>query len=462
MTTAIIVLHYGDLRDTCTCLDSLSRLEGDSFQVIVVDNGTFPAAADEIAKKYPHTHVIRREVNGGWAGGNNTGIRYALDHGAKYVVLLNNDTTVSPNLLNLLLQASGEMPEYGVLGPLISFMDEPDQIRTDGFTFNLDDRFEDGPLLVIPAGKDGKAQKIAELLEKVGIQAKVKGDIVLAGKAKILDAAMQRKAAVVPALAKALAAVEGLPTRVAGTIPSAFRKSLEELSPTLPKELGGGSIAPVSRGLSWGAVGADLSAEKLQLRAIVQAKDATDAADLGRLAEKAIAILREQAEKETPEFAKGLQALQPEVKESQLRITLDARAVDGVVMPAIAKFREAAVRTESMNNLKQIGVAMHMYYDVYKTLPAQASYDKTKRPLLSWRVHLLPYLDQAALYKQFNLDEPWDSPNNKALLDFMPAVYRTGREAGVGTRFMVFLFCLVILIVCITFLLGFGFVFFVG
>jgi len=136
MTTAIIVLHYGDLRDTCTCLDSLSRLEGDSFQAIVVDNGTVPAAADEIAKKYPHTHVIRREVNGGWAGGNNTGIRYALDHGAEYVVLLNNDTTVAPDLLNLLLQASGEMPEYGVLGPVISFMDEPDQIRTDGFTFN--------------------------------------------------------------------------------------------------------------------------------------------------------------------------------------------------------------------------------------------------------------------------------------------------------------------------------------
>jgi GT2 family glycosyltransferase len=136
MTTAIIVLHYGDLRDTFSCLDSLSRLEGDSFQVIVVDNGTVPAANDEIAKKYPHTHVIRREVNGGWAGGNNTGIRDALDHGAEYVVLLNNDTTVAPNLLDLLLQAAREMPEYGVLGPVISFMDEPDQVRTDGFTFN--------------------------------------------------------------------------------------------------------------------------------------------------------------------------------------------------------------------------------------------------------------------------------------------------------------------------------------
>ncbi|HEV2949298.1 MAG TPA: glycosyltransferase family 2 protein [Gemmataceae bacterium] len=136
MTTAIIVLHYGDLGDTFNCLDSLRRLNGDSFQVIVVDNGTVPAAAGEIAKKYPHAHVIRREENGGWAGGNNTGIRYALDHGAEYVVLLNNDTTVALNLLELLLQAAREMPEYGILGPVISFMDEPDQVRTDGFTFN--------------------------------------------------------------------------------------------------------------------------------------------------------------------------------------------------------------------------------------------------------------------------------------------------------------------------------------
>lgn len=293
------------------------------------------------------------------------------------------------------------------------------------FTLNLDDRFDDGPLLVIPAGGGGKAQQIADALGKFGIQAKVNGNTVLAGKAKILAAAMERKAAAVPALAKALAAVEGMPTRVAGTIPSAFRKSLEELSPTLPKELGGGSIAPVSRGVSWGAVGADLSAEKLQLRAIVQARDATDAADLRRLADKVIATLREAAAEGPREFAKGLQELRPDVKESQLRLTLDSKAVDAAIMPMFAKMREAAVRTQSTNNLKQIGLAMHSYYDVNKTLPAQSSYDKKKRPLLSWRVHLLPYLDQLALYKEFKLDESWDSPNNKPLIAKMPAVLRS-------------------------------------
>ena len=55
-------------------------------------------------------------------------------------------------------------------------------------------------------------------------------------------------------------------------------------------------------------------------------------------------------------------------------------------------------------------------------MPASAGPDG--RPLLSWRVHILPYLDQAALFQQFHLDEPWDSPHNRALIDKMPAVYR--------------------------------------
>src|SRR5262245_54311700 len=135
-TVAIVVLHYGDIQDTWLCLDSLSHLQGDSLQVIVVDNGTVPAAAGEIARKYPRTHVIRQEANGGWAGGNNTGIHHALDQGAEYVVLLNNDTTVAPELVDVLLRVAREAPEHGILGPVISFMDEPDQVRTDGFTFN--------------------------------------------------------------------------------------------------------------------------------------------------------------------------------------------------------------------------------------------------------------------------------------------------------------------------------------
>ncbi len=94
----------------------------------------------------------------------------------------------------------------------------------------------------------------------------------------------------------------------------------------------------------------------------------------------------------------------------------------GLLLPATTKVREAANRMASSNNMKQMGLAFHNYHDTYDGIPGN-SYSPTGQPLLSWRVHLLPYLEQEALYQQFKLDEPWDSPNNKRLLDKMPKVY---------------------------------------
>lgn len=80
-------------------------------------------------------------------------------------------------------------------------------------------------------------------------------------------------------------------------------------------------------------------------------------------------------------------------------------------------------RMTSMNNLKQIALAMHNYHDAYNGLPAQAIYSKDGKPLLSWRVAILPFIEQDNLYRQFKLNEPWDSAHNKKLLSKMPAVY---------------------------------------
>jgi RNA polymerase sigma factor (sigma-70 family) len=84
---------------------------------------------------------------------------------------------------------------------------------------------------------------------------------------------------------------------------------------------------------------------------------------------------------------------------------------------------DAAARMVSQNNLKQIGIAMHNYHESFGALPAHAIYSKEGKPLLSWRVAILPYLDQDELYKEFHLDEPWDSEHNRKLLDKMPKVY---------------------------------------
>ncbi|HYV36324.1 MAG TPA: TIGR03067 domain-containing protein [Gemmataceae bacterium] len=82
-------------------------------------------------------------------------------------------------------------------------------------------------------------------------------------------------------------------------------------------------------------------------------------------------------------------------------------------------------RRVSANNLRQIGMAMHIYHDSYKGFPAHAIYSKDgKTPLLSWRVAILPFIEEGVLYDQFKLDEPWDSPHNKKLIAKMPKIYQ--------------------------------------
>ncbi|MCI0457353.1 MAG: DUF1559 domain-containing protein [Gemmataceae bacterium] len=87
------------------------------------------------------------------------------------------------------------------------------------------------------------------------------------------------------------------------------------------------------------------------------------------------------------------------------------------------KIELAGQRDFSQLNLKEIGLAFHSYHNQFKKFPAAAIYSKDGKPLLSWRVAILPHLKQGELYGQFKLDEPWDSPHNKKLLEKMPEVY---------------------------------------
>jgi hypothetical protein len=109
---------------------------------------------------------------------------------------------------------------------------------------------------------------------------------------------------------------------------------------------------------------------------------------------------------------------------------LDLDKSGPTVLDAIQKVREAAARTQGANNLKQLGLAMHNYNDSMGRFPANAIYDKNGKPLLSWRVAILPYIDQQELYKQFKLDEPWDSDNNKKLLEKMPKLFASPEDEG--------------------------------
>jgi hypothetical protein len=118
------------------------------------------------------------------------------------------------------------------------------------------------------------------------------------------------------------------------------------------------------------------------------------------------------------------------VRQQGTEVELSAHIEAGLADAALAldevaiRAREGRERVESANNLRQLTIAMHSYADRNRSrFPTHALYSAAGKPLLSWRVLLLPYLDQEELYKQFHLDEPWDSEHNKKLLAKMPRVF---------------------------------------
>jgi hypothetical protein len=94
-----------------------------------------------------------------------------------------------------------------------------------------------------------------------------------------------------------------------------------------------------------------------------------------------------------------------------------------LLLPAVQAAREAARRSVSLNNMKQISLALLTHETLQKTFPP-AGGGAEEGSQLSWRVHILPYLGEQDLYEQFHLDEPWDSEHNRALFARMPAVFK--------------------------------------
>ncbi len=111
-----------------------------------------------------------------------------------------------------------------------------------------------------------------------------------------------------------------------------------------------------------------------------------------------------------------------------------AAVLAALLLPAVQQAREAARRTQAKNNLKQIGLAMHNYHDTYGRFPERVVQDKKGEPGLSWRVKLLPFMDEGNLYNQFHLDEPWDSEHNKELISKMPLFYSSPGSTDLPTE----------------------------
>lgn len=103
---AIVVLNWNNPRDTLACLASLMHVTYDNYTILVVDNGSTDDSVARIRAAYPSVALIETGENLGYAGGNNVGIWHALDAGADYVCILNNDIVVAPGFLEPLVEAT--------------------------------------------------------------------------------------------------------------------------------------------------------------------------------------------------------------------------------------------------------------------------------------------------------------------------------------------------------------------
>jgi hypothetical protein len=305
--------------------------------------------------------------------------------------------------------------------------------------FSLTD-VPNAPVVIVPLGEKADAKALGDLLKKPlgfwgGSRGEKIGGAVVAGN----DAAKARLRSLKPAdrpeLAAALDAAGDGAAQVALIPPPDLIRVFGEMMPTLPKEVGGAPSKPLTRGLKWAAVGLDL-APGIALRLTAQAADAASAEALKEALAKALKALGEQkaVRAALPDIDKILGAA-PEVAGDRVTLALDEKQAHALLGPLVRQSVRLAARAEFSKHLRQLALAAISYADRHETrLPAVANFGKEGKPLLSWRVHLLPYLGEEKLYKEFHLDEPWDSEHNKKLIEKMPEVYRgTSRklnEAG--------------------------------
>lgn len=121
MKVIIILLNWNRWKYTLECLESLESLNYPDFDVVVVDNGSEDGSQSQLEAARPDLTLLQTGVNLGYAGGNNAGIKYALEHGADYVWVLNNDTLVNSNTLSALVEAACSRSRVGIVGSVSMF-----------------------------------------------------------------------------------------------------------------------------------------------------------------------------------------------------------------------------------------------------------------------------------------------------------------------------------------------------
>lgn len=152
-----ITLNWNRRDDTLQCLESLVKSDFPNFRILVVDNGSEDGSPEAIKEHYPSVEQIINGKNLGFAGGFNQGFKFALNAGAEYILIVNNDTTVAPDMLKLLFNAI--LPEQvGVVSPIILYANKPNKIWSAGAGRN--------PWTLELTENHGRGQTFSEITER--------------------------------------------------------------------------------------------------------------------------------------------------------------------------------------------------------------------------------------------------------------------------------------------------------
>jgi hypothetical protein len=302
----------------------------------------------------------------------------------------------------------------------------------------------EGLFAVVPVPTGADAASIEAAIKDVAVQRLLNSEnvervegAVLAGNIATLTALRELNPVERTDLAAALAATSTHTLQIVVAPSEDHRQMIEQAPIGLP-----GLDSSLVRALSWASLGID-GPPRPKVKMVVQAVDPPGAQKLDAAGRVLLNMLVDR-----PEIRRNLvlgerirQILAWKVDESTLSIALDDEQGDlsflarATVLPMFVQAKAGADVAITTNNLKQIGLAMHNHHDTLKRFPAPATLNPDGKPLLSWRVALLPYLETGGqqLYERFHLDEPWDSPHNKTLIAKMPEVYRCrGSKAAEG------------------------------
>lgn len=134
----VIVLNWNGKHHLADCLGSLVEIDYPNATILLVDNGSIDGSTAYVQKMFPTVQILKNKTNLHFAKGNNVGIRHALEHGADYVVLVNNDTRVEPDFLSYLVKRGEECEDIGVLGGTVLMFSNPEVVNSTGVNLNFD------------------------------------------------------------------------------------------------------------------------------------------------------------------------------------------------------------------------------------------------------------------------------------------------------------------------------------